>query len=176
MKESPCTAEPCLHLIYCQIKLSKCRKVPRAGVTVPLARQQARGNLSQHSLAMNLLGLQSRAQPMLLTAVGTGGSLCTSFRICPPIPTATARKGFLFSRKGPLSPLFGKPASGSSSAKSNFAQELHRWTPKSQRHLQTPSVTKSISNFGVKVYLAIMMRLAQAPFPIPYFFFPRKQQ
>lgn len=103
---------------------------------------------------------------MLLIAAGTGGSLGTSFRICPPIPTATPRQDFLFSRKGPLSSLFGKPASGPSPAKSNFVQELHGRTPKSQRHFQTQ---KSISKFGVKVYLSIMMRSAQAPFPIPSF-------
>ena len=65
--------------------------------------------------------------------------------------------------------LFGKPTSGSSSAKSGFAQELHGWTRKSQRYFQTLSITKNISKFGAKVCLAVMVRPAQAPFPTASF-------
>lgn len=39
--------------------------------------------------------------------------------------------------------------------------------PVSPRYFQTLSLTKSISKLGAKVYLAVMVRLAQAPFLTP---------
>lgn len=112
-KESPHTGEPfCTQalLIYCHIKLPKCRRVLRAGWEQmslslwPGSKPEGISNSTFWEWA--LLGQQSRAQPMLLITGGTGGSLGTSFRICPPIPTANPRKCFLFSREGPLSCLW----------------------------------------------------------------------
>lgn len=130
-------------VIYCHTKLSKRRKVLRAGwgqVSLSLwPGSKPEGTSNSTFWQWTLLELKSRAQPMLLITAGTGGSngIHSSFRICPP--TTTPRKGFLFSWKGLLPSLLGLRAL---TRKSSSSQELHGWNPKSQRYFQTPSITK----------------------------------
>ena len=118
------------------------------------------------------MGWKPRTHPTLPTAAGTWDTLGAGFRPCPSMPCSSSgasTQGRALLQGGHCHQLFGKPTSGPSLSKSDFAQELHEGTPKSQRYFQTLSITKNISRFGAEVYPAVMVRPAEAPFPSPSF-------
>lgn len=127
---------------------------------------------------MKLLGPKLRTQPTLLTAIGTWDSLMASFGPCPPMPhssSGASTQGRALLQSGHCHLLFGKPTSGPSVAKSNFAQELHGWTRKSEIFSNT-KCNKEYQSILDKSLSCSYGEAGSGSLPNTIIFAPQKQQ